>query len=113
MFENCSGLKSIDLSLLDTKNVENMKGMFNGCFNLINFVSPLDTKNVTNMSSMFSDCKRLAKLDLSYLDVSKVTDTFNMFKYCSNLKKIKLNNDNYNTIEKALRWDNINPEIEA
>jgi surface protein len=61
---------------------------------------------------MFYDCKRLAYLDLSYLDTTSVTQYLNMFKYCSNLKNIKVNKDNYNTIERVLKWDNIYPEIE-
>ena len=62
---------------------------------------------------MFNDCKRLTKLDLSFLEVKNIIYARNIFKYCSNLKKIILNNDNYSVIERALRWDEIEPEIEV
>ena len=113
MFENCTSLKIVDLSLLNTENVTNMKEMFNGCFNLSNLLIPLDTKNVTNISSMFYDCKRLTMLDLSNMDITNITESLFMFKYCTNLKKIILSNDNYAILERALRWDNIYPEIEV
>ena len=34
MFENCSGLTSLDLSKWDTSKVTTMTNMFNGCSNL-------------------------------------------------------------------------------
>ena len=34
MFENCSGLTSLDLSGWDTSKVTTMTNMFNGCSNL-------------------------------------------------------------------------------
>ena len=113
MFENCSGLKSIDMSSLDTKNVTNMESMFSGCFNLSNILMPYDTQSVTNINLMFNDCKRLTMLDLSFLEIKNIIYARNIFKYCSNLKKIILNNDNYSVIERALRWDEIEPEIEV
>ena len=62
---------------------------------------------------MFYDCKRLTTLDLSHLDITNVTESLFMFKYCSNLKKVILSNENYMLLERALRWDNIYPELEA
>ena len=62
MFASCAGLKSLDLT-------------------------PLDTSNVTDMSSMFEECG-LTSLDLSPLDTSKVNDMSYMFHYCTSLSAI-------------------------
>ena len=35
MFSDCKSLTSIDLSKINTQNVQNMNGMFNGCKSLI------------------------------------------------------------------------------
>ena len=45
----------------DTKNVNNMSCMFEGCSSLYNLpdISKWDTKNVINMSSMFDGCDNI------------------------------------------------------
>ena len=79
-------LKNIDLSMLDTRNVNNMAYMFSSCPELTALdISSLETHNVTNMGSMFSGCESLASLDLSSLDTSNVTTMYQMFCDCSGL----------------------------
>ena len=63
MFQDCSGLTSLDLT-------------------------SLNTTNVTDMSQMFSDCSNLTYLDLSSFNTQKVTQMRYMF-VCKKLKTIK------------------------
>ena len=57
MFYGCYFLKSIDLSLFNTTNVNNMSYMLSGCSSLKSInLSSFNTTNVNNMNSMFSWC---------------------------------------------------------
>ena len=91
MFNECSGLTSLDLSSWNTSNVTDMNYMFNGCSGLTSLdVSGFDTANVTNMSFMFCQCSGLTTLDVSGFDTSKVTDMSGMFSSCSGLTSLDL-----------------------
>ena len=93
MFNNCSGLKSLDLSGWNTSNVTNMIGMFYGCSGLTSLdVSRFDTSNVTGISSMFRSCSGLTSLDLSKWDTSKVTRMSGMFEGCTSLTSLDVSN---------------------
>lgn len=83
MFSDCQTLTALDLSHLDTKNVQDMSSMFEGCRNLRDLcLGEFDTSCVVNMSSMFSSCSALYGLNLSRLDTSKVTDMSGMLIGC-------------------------------
>lgn len=65
LFSNCSLMKSVDLS-------------------------GLDTSSATSMYFIFADCSSLASVDLSDFDTSSVTDMDSMFDGCSSLARIAL-----------------------
>ena len=114
MFFGCSSLKSIDLSLFNTKYVKNMNHMFDNClslesidFSLLNnkyikisnsvlknsslnslVLSLFITNNVTDMSYMFSYCSSLKSLDFSLFNTNNVKNINHMFNNCSSLKLI-------------------------
>ena len=91
LFANAWDLQRIDLSNIDTSNVTNMYGMFDGCYGLTELdLSGFDTSNVTDMGYMFSGCESLSSLDLSSFDTSNVTAMNNMFSYCNSLNEIKI-----------------------
>ena len=91
MFAGCTGLSSFDLSALDTSQVKNMSSMFQGCTGLSSInLAGADTSQVENMSSMFQDCTGLSSLDLSTLDTSNVTNMSALFKRCTSLISINL-----------------------
>ena len=91
MLYGCFFLTEIDLSYFDSKNVINMKGMFQNCPNLTKIVlSSFDTSNVTDMSSMFMYCCNLTEIDLSSFNTKNVTNMNCMFENCSNLKSLDL-----------------------
>ena len=89
MFNNCSGLTSLDLSNFNTSNVTNMGYMFNYCSGLTSLdLSNFNTSNVTDMYGMFSYCSKLTSLDLSNFNTSNVTDMRYMFDNCSALETL-------------------------
>ncbi len=99
MFKNCTNLKSINLSGLDTSKVTDMSGMFDSCNSLVKAdVSGFDTSHVTTAGTMFGNCNSLKKLDLSGCDFSGLkfensydmeeTDTFGLWS-CTSLEEIR------------------------
>ena len=89
MFAYCSKLTSLDVSYFDTSKVTNMDNMFYGCSSLTSLdLSLFDTSKVTNMDNMFHGCSSLTSLDVSHFDTSEVTDMANMFAYCSKLTSL-------------------------
>ena len=86
MFQNCSGLTSLDLSGWNTSKVTNMSNMFQDCIKLTSLdISNFDTSNVKYMDNMFEGCSKLKSLDVSHFNTSNVTDMGSMFMYCKNI----------------------------
>ena len=91
MFSRCRSLESVDLSSLDMSRVQNMSDMFNSCLSLTAIdLSDLDTSHAGDMSGMFYLCRSLADLDLSPLDTSCVTNMAGLFSGCSSLASLDL-----------------------
>ena len=81
---------------LNTSEVKIMSWMFDDCSGLTSLdVSAFNTAKVTSMYSMFYGCSSLTSLDVSGFNTAKVTSMDGMFSYCSNLKTIYCN-DNWN-----------------
>ena len=110
MFNECSGLTSLDLSSFDTSNVTDMILTFFSCSSLESLnVSSFNTSNVIRMTNMFSGCSGLTSLDVSNFDTSKVTDMNSMFNYCHSLKSLDLSNFNTsNVTDMTSMFDNSN-----
>ena len=70
MFAGCESLKSLDLSYMDTSNVDTMSCMFGYCINLENLkISSFSFKNVLDARDMFEYCYKLKTniiLDIPY-----------------------------------------------
>lgn len=80
---------SMNLALLNTSLVTNMRGMFRLCYILPSVdLSNFDTSNVTNMGQMFIDCNALVEVDMSSFDTSNLTATAEMFRNDKNLERI-------------------------
>ena len=93
MFNGCYSLTTIgDLSNWNTSNVTNMSGLFATCplLTTVGDLSNWDTRNVTNMGGMFSGCKSLTSLDLSTFDTRNVTNMGSMFYGCKSLTTLDL-----------------------
>lgn len=103
MFYNSKSLTSLDVSMLNTEKVTNMREMFGYLESVtsIKFGSSFNTKNVTDMYGMFGTLCRMRELDLSgaVFDTAKVNDFDAMFSVfgCASgvgvLEKIYVNND--------------------
>ncbi len=92
MYGFFNGVKatSLNISSLDTSNVTNMGLMFGSTNNLQTIdLSKLDSSNVTNMSLMFWQ-SGITQIDLSPLNTSKVTNMFNMFGDTNNISSVDL-----------------------
>ena len=99
MFDNCTSLKTLDVSNFNTSNVTDMAHMFENCSNLTSLnLSNFNTSKVTDMGYMFFNCSNLKTLDLSNFDTSNVTNMRSMFYYCSNLKTLDLSNFDTNKV---------------
>ena len=95
--DDCSNLKTIDISGLNTANTTNMGKMFKGCSEAEAIdVSKFNTAKVTDMNCMFYDCSKVSVLDVSGFDTSQVTYLDGMFGNCMNVEK--LNVSNFNTV---------------
>ena len=94
LFSDCSKLRVIyGLPGLDTRNLEDMSGMFFGCSALTSLdVSKWDTSNVTNMSGMFFGCSALTSLDLSKWNTSNVTNMSDMFENINSMQSLNISN---------------------
>ena len=90
MFAYYRGTK-LDVSMLDTSNVESFSGMFFCCnkvkeLNLLNF----NTEKAVDMSCMFWNCSSLVELDLSSFSTELVQRMHHMFWNCRNLRTVDL-----------------------
>ena len=86
MFSDCEYLTKLNLSNLNTQDVENMSYMFYNCKSLTDLdVSNFDTQNVSNISYMFYNCNSLKNLNLSDFKINKGTEVKNIFAYCDSL----------------------------
>ena len=82
-------VKKLELSNFDTKNVTNMFYMFYNCSSLTSLdVSGFDTSSVTNMCGMFNSCHSLTSLDVSNFDLGIATDISHMFDRCRSLTNL-------------------------
>ena len=95
MFKGCSSLNNINLSNLNTQNVKSMSGMFEGCSSLKSIdLSNFQTHNVIYMYCMFIECSSLVNVNLSSFNTENVIDMSGMFIGCSSLTNIVLSNFN-------------------
>ena len=89
MFQNCTGLTSLDLSNFDTSQVTSMYYMFFNCSGLTSLdLSNFDISSVTNISNMFYNCRSLTSLNVSNFNTSSVTNMSDMFYNCRSLTYI-------------------------
>ena len=90
-FWSCTSLKSVNLSNLDTSQVQNMGHLFAECISLTSVdLSSFNTSRVKNMDNIFLNCFSLTSLNLSNFDTSSVTIIEFMFKNCTSLTSLDL-----------------------
>ncbi|WP_338170180.1 BspA family leucine-rich repeat surface protein [Limosilactobacillus sp.] len=90
-FYNCSNLKSINWGAFDSSKVTSMYETFRGCSSLKSIdLSGFNTSNVTKFSRTFADCSSLTSLDLSNFNTAKATTMSDMFNGCSSLSSLNI-----------------------
>lgn len=88
MFEKCEDI--LDLRRFNTYNIVTMSDMFAYYRGTELDVSMLDTGNVESFTSMFFCCNKLKELNLLNLNTTKATDMVCMFWNCSSLVELDL-----------------------
>ena len=95
MFEDCTGITSIDLSNFDMSKVKSMIAMFRKCTNLISVKFPnSNTVNLTNMNFMFVLCENLTNVNITSLNTKNVEHMNALFLQCTKLKNLDLSHFN-------------------
>ncbi len=81
----------LDITELDTSDVEDMRFMFGLNLKLkeIKGLENLDVSKVKDMSSLFTACEKLESVDLSSWSTNNLDNMEYMFCGCFNLKEIK------------------------
>ena len=104
MFFRCGALTSVNVANLDTSKVTNMKWMFLWCNSLSNLdVSRWNTSNVTDTSRMFEECFLLSNIDVSRWNTSKMNNVAGMFNGCKSLTSLDLSG--WDTTNISTVWD--------
>ena len=89
MFTACQKLKEIQgINSFNTSKVIDMKGMFIGCKEIEYLdLSNIDTSNVQNMDNMFGFCFKLKEIKgIENFNLSNVTSADEIFEECNALK---------------------------
>ena len=95
-FKDFTNLTTIEgFEYLNTENVTNMTGVFNGCSALTSLdLTNFNTAKVTDMKLLFAKCSALESLDLSMFNTENVTSMPSMFNGATNLKTLNVSNFN-------------------
>ena len=89
MFQNCSSLRTIDVSGWNVSNVIYMTGLFRGCSSLTTLdVSNWNTVKLQRADQLFYGCSSLTTIDIADWDMTKVIDAGWMFWGCSSVTEL-------------------------
>ena len=106
MFDGMEELFNVDLSNLNTHNVTDMTIMFEGCKKLINLdLSNFNTSKVTAMNGMFVDCAALRTVNVSSFNTSRVETMEYMFENCSSLETLDLSSFSTESLEEGYEYN--------
>ena len=106
MFYNCQSLKNIDLSNINTKNVDMMNYMFYQCIELDSIdLSEVEGENVNDISNMFENCVSVNNIDISNFTNSNIRIN-DIFKGIPESGTIIVNENLKNKIDSLLpNWE--------
>lgn len=90
---------SIDLSNIDTSNIENLDSAFKDSIAKEIKLKGIDTSNVRRMAETFKN-SNVRELDLSHLDLSNVYRINGLFE-TSNIKKLKFCNNSTSNLKRC------------
>ena len=93
VFRDCTALRNVQLTGIDSGYVGSFSNMFDGCASLSTLdVSGLNTASATDLSYMFRGCSGLTSLNVSGFTVTNVTNMGGMFQGCTGLQTLTLGN---------------------
>lgn len=109
-FAYINNIESLDLRVLDTSHITNMRSMFNSSvtdnpiLKTIKFGGLFNTSNVVDMQCMFMCCKAISEMDISTFKFDNAQNISHLFDGCSALTNVVLpsvliNSPNLNTME--------------
>lgn len=102
MFFCCNKLKELNLINLNTTKAIDMGCMFWNCSSLVELdLSSFSTELVQNMHHMFWNCRNLRTVDLSSFSTVNVKDMEGMFKDCRKLYKLDLSSFSTENLDDA------------
>ena len=86
-----SGIKEIDLSSLNPRQLLKMNHCFEGCVSLRKIkISGWDMQCIENLDSCFKDCESLKELDFSNWKIRDVWSMYECFSHCIALEKLDI-----------------------
>lgn len=102
MFKGWRNIKTLDLSMFNTEDVNSLDMMFCDCVNLESVnLSSFNTPNLQGMTGMFQNCRSLKSVNLSSFNFNSLFNDSNhvppceaLFNRCFNLVNIDLGNMN-------------------
>ena len=102
MFFCCNKLKELNLLNLNTTKAIDMGCMFWNCSSLVELdLSSFSTELVQSMHHMFWNCRNLRTVDLSSFSTVNVNDREGMFKDCRKLYKLDLSSFSKENLDDA------------
>ena len=92
-FANCHQLKSVDVSVFDTRNVDTVAKFFMYCYNLTSVdLSSWNFTKITDTSMMFNYCYKLTSVDFSKITIPRLNSANSMFAHCHSLISLDFSN---------------------
>ena len=92
VFQRCSSLESLDVSIFDMRKSGGYNAMFEGCSSLRTITGDIPVDNGDALYHMFNGCSSLESIDVSDWDVSRTTDMSYLFCGCSSLTSLDVSN---------------------
>lgn len=90
IFQNCTEIRSLDLTTWDVSNVTDASYMFQKCTNLQSVnMAGWNSSNVTSLLSTFDQCTNLVSVDMSGWNTDNLTTLYYTFNGCKNLTTLK------------------------
>lgn len=88
-FVDFKNLRFVDLSKLDTSDVQHAGGLFCGCEHLEKVLMPaIGLPSAIRTACMFRGCRSLTSLDMAGYDLHSAVDLHHMFSECWKLERV-------------------------
>jgi len=95
MFNTCTALTDLDISMFQTGSAADMSCMLRDCFNLVNLTlgDGFTGDSARRLDYLFYNCQKLSELDLSSFKTENAISMDYMFAACDGLTTLTLSDD--------------------